>query len=61
MDAEDETPRPVVNGNGAASRPVAAGTLEAESSSEVFRRLSERPTDLLRFTTAVRWTTARAR
>jgi bifunctional enzyme CysN/CysC len=41
---------PAVNGNGAA--PVATGTLEPESASDVFRRLADRPTDLLRFATA---------
>jgi bifunctional enzyme CysN/CysC len=52
--AMDATPRPAVNGNGnvAAGRRAVAGTLEAESATDVFRRLAERPADLLRFATA---------
>jgi bifunctional enzyme CysN/CysC len=63
MDAEgakDTRSRPEVKGNGngnvsrdlGASRRVAAGTIVAESASDVFRRLAERPADLLRFATA---------
>ncbi len=52
MAGEDSKPPQAVNGNGVAGRPAAAVTLEAESAAEVFRRLAERPTDLLRFATA---------
>ena len=42
-----------VNGNGGASANGAgAGRLPGESAAEVFQRLTERPTDLLRFATA---------
>ncbi len=41
----------VVNGNGEV-RPSAVAARPGESSTEVFRRLTERPTDLLRFATA---------
>jgi bifunctional enzyme CysN/CysC len=42
-----------LNGNGESSAPAGqATTLPAESAREVFKRLSERPTDLLRFATA---------
>jgi len=42
-----------INGNGESSRPAAqATTLPGESATEVFKRLTERPTDLLRFATA---------
>jgi bifunctional enzyme CysN/CysC len=42
-----------INGNGESSAPAAQGaTLPGESATEVFKRLTERPTDLLRFATA---------
>ena len=41
------------NGSGEPSAPAAQGaTLPGESATEVFKRLTERPTDLLRFATA---------
>jgi bifunctional enzyme CysN/CysC len=50
-----DSARPVaLNGNGESSGSAAqaATTLPAESATEVFKRLTERPTDLLRFATA---------
>jgi bifunctional enzyme CysN/CysC len=43
-------PSPRSNGDSAAQ--TAAATIEAENAAEVFRRLSDRPADLLRFATA---------
>src|ERR1700726_547948 len=40
------------NGNGSGSKPADEAELAAESAREVFRRLTERPADLLRFATA---------
>jgi bifunctional enzyme CysN/CysC len=51
MDAPGgQTRPPAANGNGGV--PVAAGTLEPETAAELFRRLADRPVDLLRFATA---------
>jgi bifunctional enzyme CysN/CysC len=46
-----DSPGIALNGNGPATAAV-AGEPQAESSAELFRRLSERPADLLRFATA---------
>ncbi len=49
----DSTHGVALNGKGDPSAPVAQGaTLAGESATEVFKRLTERPTDLLRFATA---------
>jgi bifunctional enzyme CysN/CysC len=53
MAEHGSTPGASANGNGAAHASVAvAGAPTGESAVELFRRLSERPTDLLRFATA---------
>jgi bifunctional enzyme CysN/CysC len=46
-----DSPRTALNGSGPATAAV-AGEPQAESAAELFRRLSERPADLLRFATA---------
>jgi bifunctional enzyme CysN/CysC len=53
MDDHGSTGGATSNGNGAARSSVAvAGARSGESAAELFSRLSERPTDLLRFATA---------
>jgi bifunctional enzyme CysN/CysC len=54
MDAPSQPERTAVNGaaTGPNGNGHAAATIDAESSADVFRRLSERPADLLRFATA---------
>ena len=52
MSATGRSPKaPGMNGSHA-GRAAAAATVEAESAAEVFRRLADRPADLLRFATA---------
>jgi bifunctional enzyme CysN/CysC len=52
MGAADTPAGLVSNGHGRLARSDAAPVLEPESAAEVFRRLTERPADLLRFATA---------
>ena len=47
-----DTPRTALNGSGPGAAAIAGEPHQAESAAELFRRLSERPADLLRFATA---------
>jgi len=52
MGAQDSSRGVAVNGNGRVHAAVNGGALAHESAADVFARLTERPTDLLRFATA---------